>query len=86
MDNIIEMPITSRQRIKNSRGKTSVNCLISDRWLKFYNQSSMLHSGEALKLDVMTTNQNGEDKTLCTLIITKEELLSALKNIKCVNT
>ena len=35
MSNIKKFPITFTKRQNNERGKTSVSCQVSDRWLRF---------------------------------------------------
>ena len=54
MSNIKKFPITFTQRQKNERGKTSVSCQVSDRWLRFSEESTKLEGGEFISLDVMT--------------------------------
>lgn len=83
MSNIRKFPITCRQRQKNERGKTSVSCQISDRWLKFSEKSTQMTCGEFITLDVMTIGSDKKQKKICELVITREELLEALRNIEC---
>ena len=83
MGNIQKFPITYMQRRKNERGKTSVSCQVSDRWLKFSEKSTRLEGGEFISLDVMTLGSDEKEKKICELVITREELLEALSNIKC---
>ena len=75
MSNIKKFPITFTQRQKNERGKTSVSCQVSDRWLRF--------SEEFISLDVMTLGSDEKEKKICELVVTREELVEALSNIKC---
>lgn len=83
MSNIKKFPITLTQRQKNKRGKTSVSCQVSDRWLKFSEESTHLEGGEFISLDVMTLGSDEKERKICELVITREELLEALKNVKC---
>ncbi len=84
-DNIIGMPIKTSQIIKNKRGNISVDCIVTDRWLKFSNSSAMFDCGEVYTVDVMTTNVDGIDKKICQLIIKKDELINVINSIKCTN-
>jgi hypothetical protein len=81
-DNVIRLPIKYTQILKNKRGKYSVNCLITDRWLKFEDTSVRMDVGEAVILDVMETDTDGNDKKVCQLVVTKEELLEVIKQIE----
>lgn len=83
MNNIIKFPITFTQRQKNQRGKTSVSCQVSDRWLKFSEESTKLNGGEFIFLEVMTIGKDEKEKKICELVVTREEILEALSNIKC---
>ena len=81
-DNLIPLPIKYTQILKNRRGKYSVNCLLSDKWLRFGETSTPLDLGEACVVDVMQAKEDDTDERICQLIITKEELLDVLKQIK----
>ena len=82
MSNIKKFPITFTQRQKNERGKTSVSCQVSDRWLRFSEESTKLEGGEFISLDVMTLGSDEKEKKICELVVTREELVEALSNIK----
>jgi hypothetical protein len=81
-ENIIKLPISYLQMIKNRRGPYAVSCIVTDRWLRFSETSTKLDCGEACFIDVMTTNADNMDKKICQLIITKDELLDVLSRIK----
>ncbi len=81
-DNIIHLPIKYTQILKNKRGKYSVNCLLTDRWLKFSDTSVRMDAGEACILDVMETDAAGNDAKLCQLVVTREELMEVLGRVK----
>lgn len=83
MSNIKKFPITFTQRQKNERGKTFVSCQVSDRWLRFSEESTKLEGGEFISLDVMTLGSDEKEKKICELVVTREELVEALSNIKC---
>lgn len=84
MSNIKKFPITFTQILKNERGKTSVSCQISDRWIRFSEESTKLEGGEFISLDVMTLGSDEKEKKICELVVTREEILEALSNIKCM--
>jgi hypothetical protein len=80
---IIKLPISSHTRLKNTLGKLSVPCIVSPRWLKFHSESSgPFEEGEYVIMDVMTSDKNDKDKKICELVITKEDILSAINAIK----
>lgn len=78
----IKIPITYDQRIRNFRGKGYVPCEISSRWLQFPEQSAMVGGKELMFVDIMTYNQDGEDKKICNLCIFREDILGALSTVK----
>ncbi len=86
--NIRKFPITSWDRIQNSRGKRSVSCIISNRWLRFGEpEQQPINIGTPIWLDVMTETEeeNGntlEPKKLCTLCVTVEQLQKLLDEIE----
>ena len=84
--NIRKFPITSWRRMQNRRGKRSVSCIVSNRWLHFGEPSQQLfNSGTPISLDVMTEteDENGklETKKLCTLIVTVKQLQKLMNEI-----
>ena len=68
-------------RIKNKRGKNSVSCVLTDRWLAFDKESISIQEGETFFISVMT-DVSGKPKKICDLAITKEDILRALENVK----
>lgn len=78
--NITNFPIKSWQRMSNRRGRFSVSCVVSDRWLRFSPTSDVMELGSVVWVDVMT-EVSGDERMLCTLGITFEELRKALDNI-----
>lgn len=82
MSNITKFPINAWQRTTNKRGKRSVSCIVSERWLEFEKSSSKTLEGEAFLIYVMTKDKNDNPKKICTLAVTKEDLLKALGNVK----
>jgi hypothetical protein len=86
-DSILRFPIKTWRRIRNRRGKRSVSCYVSDRWLKFVDTAKKvdLGNGEAGTLvfvHVMTNASGESSRRVCELCITLEELQSAVNNIR----
>lgn len=82
----MRFPVKSIQRIQNRRGKRSVSCMVSDRWLRFPETATTVSFGDGkpsstVIVDVMT-DVSGEPKKLCELCIRLEDLQSAISNIK----
>jgi hypothetical protein len=82
-DNIKKFPISFSQKRKNTLGPLTVECQISGRCLKFHEKSSDLRGGEFISIDVMSM-QIEDDKAphkICSLIVTREDLLEALRHV-----
>ena len=82
-DKVKNFPITYSQRRKNMMGPLRVECQISGRYLQFHEKSDIVQGGEFITVDVMPM-QIEDDKPvrrICELIITREDLLEALKHI-----
>lgn len=75
MKKIIKLPISNWQRVKNGRGKNSVSCIISERWLEFSDNSTILNDGEYFFVSVMTLDKKENERKLCELAVSKEEML-----------
>jgi hypothetical protein len=75
------------QRWRNTMGKRAVPCIVSNRWLQFPERSDRFEDGEYpdgdyMFIDVMTTIASGQSqKKLCTLCISKDDLLAALAEV-----
>lgn len=80
--NVVPLPIKYTQLMRNKRGKFSVNCLLSNKWLRFGSTSTEFDVGEACLLDVMQENEDGTNERICQMVVTKEELLDVLGYIK----
>jgi hypothetical protein len=78
-DNIYRFPVNGWRRVANRRGKHSVSCIVSDRWLQFETKAHKTEYGSAVFVDVMT-DISGETRKTSRLCITLEELHKALKN------
>ena len=83
-DKTIKFPISFSQRRKNSLGPLCVECQVSGRRLQFSQNSTILQGGEFISIDVMTQSLGDDEpaKKICGLIVTREDLELALKNIK----
>lgn len=80
-DDVITFPVRDFQRQKNEAGRHAVLCIVSERWLQFPKQGgAQLPIGEALPIRVMTKS-GGKDKTICNLIVTREDLLRAIEAV-----
>ena len=85
-ENIKRFPISGWKRTLNRRGKRSVSCIVSERWLRFEEPDQQaLNVGTPILLDVMTEtlNENHElkSKKLCSLIVTVEQLRKLMEDI-----
>ena len=80
-DKITRFPIKAWQRTANRRGRLSVSCVVSDRWLRFAPTSAHMDLGSVVWVDVMT-DVSGKEQKLCTLGITIEELGGVLDRIE----
>jgi len=70
-------------RLKNKLGKGAVPCQVSERWLKFPAESAGHYGGgEFIFLEVMTFDKNEKQRKLCELVVTREDLLSAINGVK----
>lgn len=85
--NIRKFPITSWRRTQNRRGKRSVSCIVTERWLRFEEPDHQkLNIGTPISLDVMTDTYDEDDnfiksKKLCSLIVTVEQLHNLVDQI-----
>ena len=84
--NIERFPISGWEKTLNRRGKRSVSCIVSDRWLRFGEPDRQaLNVGTPIELDVMTNipheNDEFESKKLCSLIVTVEQLKKLMEEI-----
>jgi len=80
---VSEIPITHHTRLKNRLGKGAVPCLASDRWLQFPEVSSgHFKAGEFILLRVMAKGKNEKEKTICRLLVTREDLMEGINAVK----
>jgi hypothetical protein len=82
-DDVIPFPVRGFQRQKNEAGRHAALCIVSERWLQFPKRGgSPLQIGEPLTIRVMTKNSEGKDRTICELIVTREDLLRAIAAVE----
>ena len=75
--------MSSWERHKNKMGPGYVPCIISNRWIQFPKESvGHFGSGEFIEISVMTENDEGKQSKICNMIVTREELLSAINTVK----
>lgn len=79
MAKITRFPIKGWKRAANRRGKRSVSCVVSDRFLRFEEEKKPIDEGTAVVMHVMT-DASGEERKLTTLIVTLEQLREAINS------
>ena len=77
----------SQRRIRERLGPRTVICEVSDRWLQFPQDSTVLADGEHyMTVAVMTARGgvlgDGPRRKLCELCISKEAILAALMRVE----
>ncbi|WP_395448706.1 hypothetical protein ACHMW7_28530 [Aminobacter sp. UC22_36] len=92
MAKVEKFPVNHAQRELNRRGKMSLNCIVSDRWLRVGDPhhlaidlgTSTIEIGTPIEIDVMRaySNSTGGDRKICNLIITVEQLRALLAEIE----
>jgi hypothetical protein len=86
-EEIKRFPIDGFRRWHNALGKRAVPCIVSNRWFQFPEKSDRFEDGDYpdgdyMFVDVMTTAADGQSrKKLCTLCISKKDLLAALGEV-----
>jgi hypothetical protein len=87
-EEVKRFPIGGFQRWHNVLGKRAVPCIVSHRWLQFPERSDRFEDGDYpdgdyMFIDVMTTAaaRGHAQKKLCTLCISKADLLAALAEV-----
>jgi hypothetical protein len=76
-EKITRFPSSGWSRAANRRGKWSVSCTTTDRFLVFGKEVGPAPEGHVVKVDVMTDG-NGEARRLCTLTLTLEQLAKVI--------
>jgi hypothetical protein len=80
-EKVTRFPIGGYQRWRNRLGKRAVSCIVTDRWLQFPEKSDRLQGGSYMSVDVMTMPDGKHARKLCSLCISKEDLLSVLSKV-----
>ena len=82
-EKVTRFPITYSERRKNMVGPLCVECQVSGRYLRFHEKSDIVQAGEFITVDVMAMQMDEDkpSKKICELIVTREDLLNALKHI-----
>ena len=85
-EDIKRFPIGGFQRWRNALGKRAVPCIVSNRWFQFPENSDRFEDGDYpdgdyMFVDVMTAADGQSHKKLCTLCISKADLLAALDEV-----
>ncbi len=76
------IPIEEWRQTCSTRGRYSVSCVLSDRWLRFAARSDQFEMGSVVWVDVLTdTGARKHTRRLCSLAITKEGLRQVLDRI-----
>lgn len=79
---IEKFPVSSWKRVRNRRGRLSVSCVVSDRWLSFERpHDKRFNIGTPIKVDVMTDVSENGPRKLCQLIVTVEQLKDLMAEI-----
>ena len=80
--NIRRFPVTRDRHMRNKYGSRYVPCQVSGRYILFPEESAGPFSeGEYMALSIMTLNE-GPERKLCDLIVTREDLFRAIDNVK----
>lgn len=80
-EKVIRIPISREQRLLNKHGNGYVPCEVSGRWLQFGAESELIGDKNLLFVDVMTQNDS-QARKICTLCISKEDIIRALSHVK----
>lgn len=80
---VTKFPITYSEKRKNMDGPLCVECQVSGRYLRFHEKSDVVQAGEFISVDVMAmqADEGRPSKKICELIVTREDLMNALKHI-----
>jgi hypothetical protein len=80
---VIRFPMNGSQRMKNRRGKHSVSCYVSGRWLRFQEETGIVErNSRAVVVDVMTAGDYEDSepsKKICELVLELDDLRALLQ-------
>ncbi len=78
--NVTRFPKSKWERIKNRRGQSVANCIVSGRYLRFGRAADAGSEGVVVIIDVMTdTDCELPDRKICELIVPMIELRKVLE-------
>lgn len=80
-EKIKRFPVKHWERERNRRGRRAASCEVTERWLRFSVQEEKQPFGTPVWVDVMTGSGEDERK-ICRLCLTVEELEGVLKHVK----
>ena len=60
-------------------------CQVSSRWLQFPQNAQTVGGASFMSVDVMTMNGDEQERKICQLVLTKEDLLEILSRIQVRN-
>lgn len=69
-----------KNRAKHGNGYAP--CIVSDRFLKISQSYDEINAGKVINVDVMTKGKDNQDRKLCSLFVTLEDIERALLNCK----
>jgi len=81
-DKVKRFPVSTWTRIKNQRGKRTVNCEISGRYLKYgTGHDTGTEQGVWLHMDVMADGNDNDtpDRKICELVLPLNELKEMIR-------
>lgn len=69
-----------RVRLANVMERKAV-CEVSSRWLQFPETAQTVYDAPLMIIDVMTLNGDDQEKKICQLVLSKDDLLQILSRI-----
>jgi hypothetical protein len=78
-EKLIRIPISYKQRKINEYGEGYVPCEVSERWIQFPDEIS---DERYIPISIMTTGSKQENRKICELVVSMDDLLGAIKKIK----
>lgn len=87
MADIRRLPISYTKRLQNRLGPNAVQCLVTERWLRFGKKADRLADGDYVSVDVMKLRDDeglelGASRKLASLIISRQDLERALGHVQ----
>lgn len=80
-NDVIRFPLNGSQRAKNRRGKFSVSCYVSGRWLRFHEETGLVENdSQAVVVDVMAADSDeAPARKICELVLELDDLRTILQ-------